>query len=147
MPVICHKPSLRGRAPAARGRWEAFDADGPWAPGGPVQGASAGGGRPSGTPTYPPPPTSAQARRPGVGGYRGVWAGPGEGDLDMRELLGGGSPSVSFCRAEGWSMRDEGVHDGDVVVDQATGPETGPSLGAAADGELTVLLAATRTTG
>ena len=62
-----------------------------------------------------------------------------EGDLDLLDLLGASAPSVFFCRAEGWSMRDEGIHDGDVlVVDRAIEPETGMIVVAAIDGELTV---------
>ncbi|WP_095508935.1 LexA family protein [Rubrivirga marina] len=62
-----------------------------------------------------------------------------EGELDLRDLLGASSPSVFFCRAEGWSMRDEGIRDGDVlVVDRAIEPESGMVVVAAVDGELTV---------
>lgn len=62
-----------------------------------------------------------------------------EGELDLRDLYGASSPSVFFCRAEGWSMRDEGIHDGDVlVVDRAIHPATGMIVVAAVDGELTV---------
>ena len=62
-----------------------------------------------------------------------------EGELDLRDLLGAGSPSVFFCRAEGWSMRDEGIRDGDVlVVDRAVEPQSGMIVVAAVDGELTV---------
>ena len=50
-----------------------------------------------------------------------------------------GFPSVFFCRAEGWSMRDDGIHDGDVlVVDRAITPTTGMIVVAAVCGELTV---------
>lgn len=62
-----------------------------------------------------------------------------EGELDLRDLLGAASPSVFFCRVDGWSMRDAGIQDGDVlVVDRAIEPETGMIVVAAVDGELTV---------
>ena len=62
-----------------------------------------------------------------------------EGRLDLHALLGLDGPSCFVVQAEGWSMRDEGIHDGDLlVVDRAVEPETGMVVVAAVDGELTV---------
>ena len=62
-----------------------------------------------------------------------------EDRLDLHALLGLDSPSCFVVQAEGWSMRDEGIFDGDLmVVDRAVEPQTGMVVVAAVDGELTV---------
>ncbi len=62
-----------------------------------------------------------------------------EGEIDLRVTLGISSPSCFLVRAEGWSMRGEGIFDGDVmVVDRAIDPVTGMIVIASVDGDLTV---------
>ena len=59
--------------------------------------------------------------------------------LDLHSLLGLNSPSCFVAQAEGWSLRDEGIHDGDLlIVDKAIESQTGTIVVAALDGELTV---------
>ena len=62
-----------------------------------------------------------------------------ETHLDLVDLVDARSPSCFFMRVQGWSMRDEGIFDGDVlVVDRALDPVTGSVVVASVDGELTV---------
>lgn len=62
-----------------------------------------------------------------------------EGRINLHRLLELESPSVYVVQAEGWSMRDEGIFDGDaMVVDRAARPKSGDIVVAAVDGELTV---------
>ena len=62
-----------------------------------------------------------------------------EDRLDLHGLLGLDSPSCFVVQAEGGSMRDEGIFDGDLmVVDRAVEPASGMIVVAAIDGELTV---------
>ena len=62
-----------------------------------------------------------------------------EGRLNLHELVEANSPSCYFLRVEGWSMKDEGIHHGDVlVVDRAAEPRNGCVVVASIDGELTV---------
>ncbi len=62
-----------------------------------------------------------------------------EDRINFRALLGLDSPSCFVVQADGWSMRDEGIFDGDLmVVDRAIDPVTGMIVVAAVDGEMTV---------
>lgn len=62
-----------------------------------------------------------------------------EDKISLHALFGLDSPSCYVVQAEGWSMRDDGIHDGDlVVVDRAIEPASGMIVVAALDGELTL---------
>ena len=59
--------------------------------------------------------------------------------LDLNEHLIQREASTFFVRVAGHSMRDAGIHDGDLlVVDRAVEPSDGAIVVAALDGELTV---------
>ncbi|MYL84774.1 translesion error-prone DNA polymerase V autoproteolytic subunit [Desulfovibrio aerotolerans] len=59
--------------------------------------------------------------------------------LDLNELLIAHPAATFYVRASGDSMRDAGIHSGDIlVVDRAVEPTHGRVVIAALDGELTV---------
>ena len=62
-----------------------------------------------------------------------------ETSLDLSEHLMGKKEATFFVRVAGDSMREAGIHDGDIlVVDRSVEPEDGSVVVAALDGELTV---------
>ena len=62
-----------------------------------------------------------------------------ETSLDLSEHLMGKKEATFFVRVAGDSMREAGIHDGDIlVVDRSVEPEGGSVVVAALDGELTV---------
>lgn len=62
-----------------------------------------------------------------------------EQSLDVAALLVRRPAATFYCRADGPSMRDAGVHDGDIlVVDRSLEPVAGDIVVAAVDGGLTV---------
>lgn len=62
-----------------------------------------------------------------------------EASLDLNEHLIKEEAATFFVRVAGGSMREAGIHDGDLlVVDRATEPSDGDVVIAALDGELTV---------
>jgi DNA polymerase V len=62
-----------------------------------------------------------------------------ETTLDLNEALVDNETSTFFVRVSGSSMKDIGIHDGDIiVVDRSIEPESGSVVVAALDGELTV---------
>jgi len=62
-----------------------------------------------------------------------------EGSLDIRALLVRRPAATFFCRAQGPSMREAGIQDGDLlVVDRSVEPHSGDVVVAALDGGLTV---------
>ena len=62
-----------------------------------------------------------------------------EGRLDVQALLVRRPAATFFCRAHGQSMRDLGIHDGDLlVVDRSITPAAGNVVVAVVDGGLTV---------
>lgn len=62
-----------------------------------------------------------------------------EASLDLNEHLISEDDATFFVRVAGGSMRDAGIHDGDLlVVDRAEEPTDGDVVIAALDGELTV---------
>ena len=62
-----------------------------------------------------------------------------EGRLDIQALLVKRPVATFFCRADGCSMRDAGINDGDLlVVDRSITPAAGDVVVANLDGGLTV---------
>lgn len=62
-----------------------------------------------------------------------------ETSLDLSEKLIEKEEATFFVRVAGGSMREAGIHDGDIlVVDRSVEPEDGSVVVAALDGELTV---------
>ncbi|WP_142849754.1 LexA family transcriptional regulator [Telmatospirillum sp. J64-1] len=62
-----------------------------------------------------------------------------EGALDVHALLVRRPAATFFCRAQGPSMRDAGIHDGDLlVVDRSLEPLSGDIVVATIEGGLTV---------
>ena len=62
-----------------------------------------------------------------------------EGLIDVNGLLGLGEAATFLMRAAGESMRDAGIHSGDIlVVNRADEPKNGDVVVAAVDGEFTV---------
>ncbi|MFQ3786201.1 LexA family protein [Halomonas sp. A29] len=62
-----------------------------------------------------------------------------DGDLNLHEYVVRRPASTYFVRAEGDSMRGDGIHDGDLlVVDRSLEPLPGRVIVIAVDGELTV---------
>jgi len=62
-----------------------------------------------------------------------------EGRLDIQALLVRRPAATFFCRAQGTSMRDAGINDGDLlVVDRSITPGDGDTVIANVDGGLTV---------
>ena len=62
-----------------------------------------------------------------------------EGRLDVHDLLIRRPSATFYCRADGDSMRDAGIHDGDLlVVDRSIPPEDRDIVVAAVNGGMTV---------
>jgi DNA polymerase V len=62
-----------------------------------------------------------------------------EGLIDLNSLLRLGDAATFLMRASGESMKDAGIHDGDIlVVSRADEPKNGDVVVAAVDGEFTV---------
>jgi DNA polymerase V len=62
-----------------------------------------------------------------------------EGVLDLNDLCIGNATATFFVRAEGDSMRDAGIEEGDLlVVDRSLTPVSGDVVIACVDGEMTV---------
>lgn len=62
-----------------------------------------------------------------------------EGELNINDLIIKNPISTFFVRVSGESMRDAGIHSGDVlVVDRSLAPENGRVVIAIINGELTV---------
>jgi DNA polymerase V len=62
-----------------------------------------------------------------------------ESALDINALLIRRPSATFFCRAQGDSMKDAGIHDGDLlVVDRSLAPQPGDVVVATLDGGLVV---------
>jgi DNA polymerase V len=62
-----------------------------------------------------------------------------EGSLNLHEFMVRRPAATFFCRASGDSMREAGIHDGDImVVDRSIEPHGGDVVVATISGELTV---------
>lgn len=72
-------------------------------------------------------------------GFASPCVGHEDNELNLQELCVKNKPSTFFARAQGASMTDAGILDGDIlVIDRSLKPEHGKIVVACVDGEFTV---------